>query len=226
VPEDDLPDSVQSQTENEAAYRQLLVQGVLAVLLPTEDLENECLTALVGQIFSELIIGNAIANRIAEPWMIWEILIILSRVIRQRTHGVASDPASVVTPLESSPPTAARKGFSLQWIFWSFMQWCFFASSAVRLLVTLVISSRSVSSRIRHKTSHSEDMTGRNGTVLDAHPTSAKVPVVSFRIWTAVSNLIELDSRMPWLSGAISMVQWTAMTGPGRIADVDGPLDR
>ena len=60
------------QKENEAAYRQLLVHGVLAVLLPTEDLENSCLTALVGQIFSEMIIGNGIGGKASEPWLLWE----------------------------------------------------------------------------------------------------------------------------------------------------------
>ncbi|KAI0016692.1 PXA domain-containing protein [Xylariomycetidae sp. FL0641] len=68
--------SFEAQADNESAYRQLLVQGVLAVLLPTEDLENDCLTSLVGQILSEMIIGNLIVNKLSEPWLIWEMLII------------------------------------------------------------------------------------------------------------------------------------------------------
>jgi hypothetical protein len=63
---------IQQQKENEAAYRQLLVQGVLAILLPTEDLENDCLTAIVGQVFSEMIIGGAIGGKASEPWLLWE----------------------------------------------------------------------------------------------------------------------------------------------------------
>src|SRR5216117_635801 len=44
------PDAATEQQKNEAAYRRLLVQGVLAVLLPTEDLENGCLRTLVREI--------------------------------------------------------------------------------------------------------------------------------------------------------------------------------
>lgn len=35
-----------------------------------------------------------------------------------------------------------------------------------------------------------------------------------------------MNMRMPWLSGTFSMLQWIALTGPGRIADVDSKLDR
>ena len=71
IPRPEDPKSLQSQADSERAYRQLLVQGVLAILLPTEDLENTCLTALVGEILSELVIGNLLANRISQPWLLW-----------------------------------------------------------------------------------------------------------------------------------------------------------
>jgi hypothetical protein len=35
-----------------------------------------------------------------------------------------------------------------------------------------------------------------------------------------------MDKRMPWLYGALSMLQWITITGPGRIACFDGKLDR
>ncbi|TLS26914.1 hypothetical protein PpBr36_05223 [Pyricularia pennisetigena] len=70
TPSQDGTESEERLAENEAAYRHLLVQGVLAVLLPTEDLENPCLTALVGQIISELIIGGVVAKKASEPWML------------------------------------------------------------------------------------------------------------------------------------------------------------
>lgn len=55
VPTDMIPASVVEQRESESAWRQLLVHGVLALLLPTEDLENGCLRALVAEIFAEMI---------------------------------------------------------------------------------------------------------------------------------------------------------------------------
>lgn len=96
MPKPEDPTSASQQRENEAAYRQLLVQGVLAVLLPTEDLDNECLTALVGQILSELIIGNVVIGKLSQPWMIWECLIITARVLGRRSAGKASLEEGVV----------------------------------------------------------------------------------------------------------------------------------
>lgn len=231
VPKTDAPSAIAEQAENEAAYRQLLVQGVLALLLPTEDLENDCLTALVGQLFSELIIGNIVANRLAEPWLIWEGLIILSSLIRRRP-GDPPAPSSkrVNTNIQ---PTSAERPFSIHGLFLTLLQWCFLAASLIRLAVTTIVASRSIPPRTRYG-SHADEMTRQKtkslatgpAGLLETHAEPVKVPVVAFRIWPAMSNLIEMDLRMPWLSGTLSFLQWIAMTGPGRIADVDGVLDR
>lgn len=238
VPKATAPSAIAEQAENEAAYRQLLVQGVLALLLPTEDLENDCLTSLVGQIFSELIIGNVVSNKLAEPWLLWEVLIILSNVIRRR----ASDPSPAESTTGSSrnaQPTSERRTFSVHGLFLSILHWCFFAAHFVRVLVTTVVSSRSIPRRTRYynassTTSHGDEVTRQKmayqvtnpAGLFETHAEPVKVPVVAFRIWPAISNLMEMDLRMPWLCGTLSFLQWIAMTGPGRIADVDGVLDR
>ncbi|MCJ1307144.1 hypothetical protein MMC25_000790 [Agyrium rufum] len=72
VPTDTDPSSIEDQSQNETAYRQLLVQGVLAVLLPTEDLGNACLRTLVADIFGEMILGNGVGGKACEGWLIWE----------------------------------------------------------------------------------------------------------------------------------------------------------
>lgn len=243
IPRQDSPGTIEEQARNEAAYRQLLVQGVLAILLPTEDLENKCLVALVGQLLSDLIIGDIVANRLSEPWLIWEGLIILSRVVRERTNAAAPgrppthpDGAGVVV---TRPSGRVDSFSSLKRLFWSFMQWCFVATSFIRLLVLTIASSRSLPPRRpagSHKTGQFEDVTRRKteeeptnttaANLLETHSGPVKVPVLAFRIFPAVSTLIEMDVRMPWLCGAFSLAHWMAMTGPGRIADVDGTLDR
>lgn len=235
VPNLDIPSSVGEQAENEAAYRQLLVQAVLAVLLPTEDLENDCLTSLVGQIFSELIIGNVVANKLSEPWLIWEGVTILAGAIQKKTaHASGRDgwPNSTGGNVNGSAPR--KRGFSLQRLFWSILQWGFLASTFVRFLVTVVVTSWSQPSRrqplsgqTRKAARHMVDTESQEPSQdLNASAEPRKVPVLTFKIWPAVSNLIELDVRMPWLSGALSMAQWIAVTGPGRVAAVDGLVDR
>ncbi|KAI9864950.1 MAG: hypothetical protein M1830_006072, partial [Pleopsidium flavum] len=63
IPDAEMPSTVNELQQNEAAYCQLLVQGVLAVLLPPEDLENACLRTLVTDILGELILRNGIGGK-------------------------------------------------------------------------------------------------------------------------------------------------------------------
>jgi hypothetical protein len=74
VPQASDGSSTVEQERNEQAWRQLLVQGVLAVLLPTEDVQNGCLRALVGEILAEMIVGKVLSNRLCEGWALWEII--------------------------------------------------------------------------------------------------------------------------------------------------------
>ncbi|KAK4178469.1 PXA domain-containing protein [Triangularia setosa] len=214
------PESVAQQAENEVAYRQLLVHAILAILLPTEDLENGCLTALVGQILSELIIGNSVANKLSEPWMILEMIIIATRTLDKRKAIGDENPSG--RPGKGS--SAGRSGLSMvQGLFWTILHWCFLATSFIRLAFTVLMTTRSLPPRSSHSTVQRKNV-AQHEVGLDSGP--LKVPVLVFRCWSAISNLIEMDVRMPWICGALSMVQWITMTGPGRIAAVDGKLDR
>ncbi|KAK3295974.1 PXA domain-containing protein [Chaetomium fimeti] len=228
VPRPEDPESVGVQAENEAAYRQLLVHAFLAILLPTEDLENDCLTALVGQIFSELIIGNTVANRLSEPWLIWELLIIASRTAGRRKTAEDQD-----RPGQSgNGSSATKKRFSAHTLFWAVLQWCFLGISFIKTAFAILMTSGSLPRRTSHGASPksaTRHETGQGHTHLtssfDADLHAPKMPLLAFRTWSAVSNLAEMDIRMPWLRGVLTMLQWIAVMGPGRIAGVDGVLD-
>jgi hypothetical protein len=207
----------------------LLVYSVLAILLPTEDLENGCLTTLVGQIFSELIIRNAVANRLSEPWLVWELLIIASRTAGRRKTTEVDDR---VEP-SGNAYRDGRRRFSVQALFWTIMQWCFLAVSFIRAAFAILVMSGSLPRRTSHSAGP-KGVAGHGTSQASIRPTRSskgdqapsKTPVLAFRCWSAVSNLAEMDIRMPWLCGALSMLQWIAVTGPGQIAGVDGKLDR
>ncbi|KAK3399092.1 PXA domain-containing protein [Sordaria brevicollis] len=234
VPRSESPASIAEQADNEAAYRQLLVHAVLAVLLPTEDLQNDCLVALVGQIMSELIIGNILANKLSEPWFIWECFSIASNVITRR-RSVENAP---LPRRKSKVPVQARTSSSIQSIqalFWTLIQWIFLAISFVRMAITILITSNSLSPRLSHGATAYEKVAAQRTTQLDlekhagsfdVEPDRSKTPVLAFRCWSAISNLIEMDGRMPWLSGTVSMLQWIMMRSPGRLGGVDGSIDR
>ena len=56
--------------------------------------------------------------------------------------------------------------------------------------------------------------------------TATKQPILKMKMWSCAAVLLDLSVRMPWLSAAISMVQWAAVAGPGEVGNTDGILDK
>ncbi|TWU73634.1 Protein mss51, mitochondrial [Metarhizium rileyi] len=219
------PITTPKQLGNEAAYRQLLVQAVLTVLLPTEDLENPCLTALVGQIFSELVIGNAIANKAVQPWMLFEAICIIERVLAEKRRESDALKASSGAKV----PLKGPRSWSAQGFFVSIVQFVFLSISMIRFAFTLITMSFSLPSRGTEatgmKTAPEASFVGENAP-RDTRLPPAKVPVLLFNAWSCLGNMIELHTRMPWFGGFLSLLQLGVVHGPGRVAGLDGVLDR
>ncbi|KAI1267202.1 PXA domain-containing protein [Xylariaceae sp. FL1019] len=229
VPQPGEPESVKLQSENESTHRHLLVQGILAVLLPTEDLENECLTSLVGQLL------------LSEPWLVWEILIMLTRLAHKTNNreepGRVPDEsvaASTFTP-NIHMTTGSKREWSFDRTFWSFVHWVFLFFGAVRLVISTIARSRSLPLRSSHSVVRSTGSSNQEAilkqTQTTSHespfqPQSHQVPLVDVRLWSCMSTLLEIDLRMPWLHGTLSMLQWITMKGPGKVAGFNGELDR
>ena len=72
----------------------------------------------------------------------------------------------------------------------------------------------------------SQSQTPQAENIASRRPLEAKRPVVSMGLWSCVAQLVELDVRMPWLLGFISMLHRGALAGPGRVGETDGVLDR
>ncbi|KUI65058.1 PXA domain protein 1 [Cytospora mali] len=231
IPKLEKPGTIAEQADNETAYRQLLVQGVLAVLLPTEDLENECLTSLVGQIFSEIIIGGVVAKKISEPWMIWTGLTTLADVVRRGKANTSGSRSTVNSAAGRGP-----KGFSIQGLFWSIVHYLFVSTAILRVLVSTLANCRTLPSRGQTTPASKDDLIRHNDELQAANTSPpysvelpeevTKTPIMAFGIWSTISKLLEMDRRMPWLCGSLSMAQWLAIAGPGRVAGYDGVIDR
>jgi splicing suppressor protein 51 len=223
--------SIREQQENEALYRQLLVQAVLAVLLPTEDLENPCLTSLVGQIFSELIIGNVIANRAAQPWLLWEGICILARVFEEKkTHA---------TQILVGRGSLTREDGKSSWrwavhsFFLSIINLVILFITSIRLAASAIMVPSSLPPRVAVTNDIDADWESLDGgdeyhkpPARQSTTVCTKEPILDFSFWSCAAHLIELPTRMPWLSGFASIVQYAAMNGPGHLGRLNGTLDR
>ncbi|CVL08036.1 uncharacterized protein FPRO_04991 [Fusarium proliferatum ET1] len=224
VPHPDCPDTISDQKENEALYRQLLVQGVLAILLPTEDLENPCLTSLVEQIFSELIIGNIIANKASQPWMLYEGICITARILRQ-----GKDQGAVVAETQSDAggpkvDVRGRRSWSVRSMFLAVIQLGMLVVASLRFITTALVMTSSLPARATPLDEKEALLDHDKSPPRSFDP--VKAPILSCRVWTCLGNLFELSLRMPWLDGFLSLLQYGAVNGPGRIAGHDGPIDR
>jgi hypothetical protein len=258
VPLDDDPSALLEQELNEEAWRQLLVQGVLAVLLPTEDLENGCLRALVAEIFAEMILGNGLSRKACEPWLLWDAITTVTEAIRPRTHmrepeveSARSPPtatsrleqfgllsASKETGVDSHRFNLSRRGSaafsSASGLFWTVVQYLFLASTAARAVIYSLATSSTLPSRSKTWLSPTEaERQGHfsSNPMARSETSSASLsddqrPILSMAVWSMVGHLIELEARMPWLSGILALLQHGALAGPGRVGDTDGALDR
>ncbi|KAI0530140.1 PXA domain-containing protein [Xylaria digitata] len=237
VPQPSDQASIRAQADNESAYRQLLVHGVLAVLLPTEDLENECLTSLIGQILSELVIGNLVAGKLSEPWLIWEILIIIVRLIHRRNDSEDPDILPDETATTARDPSSigdsaikTKQSWSFHQIFWSLVHVVFLVVGMIRLVFSVGALSRSLPPRpdpsvIRVLQVEEPDSTSHDAGD-NTHKQPTRTAVIDFHIWRCMGDILEVEARMPWLQGVLSMLQLIALEGPGRVGAFNGTLDR
>jgi hypothetical protein len=251
-----VPLTILEQRENESAWRQLLVHGVLAILLPTEDLENGCLRALVAEIFAEMILGDSISGKACEGWLLWEAITSIAKVLQ--THGAGendlqsedSNPEQSKTRLERfgllsqerdnhaeapKPLDAGNRRHktttSLSSFLWAVVQYALLACMAVRAMISNLATSSSLPSRFVTSEQSPVEAPHQSGHAhadasLSRRRLRVKRPIVSMKMWSCVGQLVELDIRMPWLSGSLSMLHWGLIAGPGKVGDTDSALDR
>lgn len=247
-----MPSTYVEQRESESAWRQLIIQGVLVVLLPTDDLKNGCLRSLVAEIFAEMILGNGISGKACEGWLLWEAIGRIADVLQTEDAPALDDEAEneELSRLErfglltshaeeqsgSTNLTAADQCrhnsalTSASGLFWMSIQYMFLAYTALRAVILTIATASSLPSRylvsgptsVEGCQSHLTEVESQASTHLPA----IKRPIVSMRLWSCAAQFVDLDVRMPWLTGMISMLHNGALYGPGRVGDTDGVLDR
>lgn len=209
------------------------------MLLPPEDLENDCLTALVGQIFSEMILGGGIGGKACEPWLLWEGITKIVEVVQvQLPNSRAQERVdrSSINKTEPELPAKRMMNFriSVQQTFWLVLQYAFLVGTAIRFLFLTIASASSLPSRLPASERYSmiddsqapttASTAGQRQTQPQTQP--VKQAIITMKIWACASNLLDLDVRMTWLRATLSMLQWAALWGPGKVGNTNGMLDK
>jgi hypothetical protein len=232
----DLP--TEEQHELQTAYRQLLVQGVLAVLLPTEDLQNSPLRILVSDIIADLILGRAIDDKLCKGWFLHEMVSKVVATITSRAHPKvtgAEIQADARSRLEkfgllsgkfedshNYSPKIRQSSFSA-W-FWMVLQWVYLAFIAARAILAGLLHARRLPPRWRATRSPRSPATDQ-----PASPTGNDQPshlVLDFRIFALISTLLKLSTRMPWLGGFLCFMQHVSTSGTARFGRSNSLLDK
>ena len=235
---------MEEQAKNEAAYRQLLVQGVLAVILPTEDLRNPCLRTLVADIIGDMILGNGVAGKACEGWMMWEgITKMIENIGAQIGSKVAEEEIKVDarSRLEKSGLLGEKDegqdvgrsprggGLVVPEILWRILQFFYLTFTTLRFIVLGLVATSSAPSRTRSrpKSTLQDDYEGPPMISSNKAPAEeSRRPILSYSVLGLVSQVLELSSRMPWTSGALLLVQYHLINGVLRVGAKDGLLDK
>ena len=237
VPDALSPASIVDQEEHEAAYRQLLVQGALAILLPTEDLENACLRTLVADVIADSILGNSIGGKVSEGWFVWGSIIRLIEVVQATVepkttgHEIEVDTRNrlekfglLTEQKKDERPSAEIRRSAFSSLFWRVLQYTYLAFVMLRLLVVGFATAYSAPLRSATILLPSTSTESSNDEAIAWHHRPR--PMLSFSIFPLASTMLNLPSRMPWLSGSLALLQHQLIDGPLRIGGTDGILDQ
>ncbi|MCJ1401182.1 hypothetical protein MMC11_004394 [Xylographa trunciseda] len=225
------------QSRNEEAYRQLLVQGALAVLLPTEDLGNACLRTLVADVIGEMILGNGIGGKACEGWVIWDgitklVESVKARVERKTTGEEIESTArsrlekfGLLSETDGSlqEQMKTNRSSAVSEVFWRILQYGYLAFLTVRFTMLGFLAAYSHPPHPLTSSPHGRDA-GATGARTVAALSSSR-PLLGSRIFSLISLLLDLSHRTPWLVGWLCLVQHHLVRRPLRLGADGGLVD-
>ncbi|GBF63913.1 PXA domain protein [Trichophyton mentagrophytes] len=229
------------QREAEKIYRQLLAHGAMAVLLPTEDLQNVCLRTLVGDILADLLLGGAVSGKVSEGWFIWDAISKTLASLNQKSQsdGVEHDHSGNLEKGDPEPDQERSSNFGsystqrsqsvLLSTLFNLMQYCYIAYVASRFVALGLfrVSSSSPSTTATSSPAYaSNSINSKEATPSRSKGNIVRLPVLGYRIFSVISQLLDIPGRMPWLGGILALVHHLLLTGPGKIGTADGVIDR
>jgi hypothetical protein len=241
--------SPEQQHACEVAYRQLLIQGILAVLLPTEDLGNACLRTLVTDVISDLILGQAIGQKISEPWFVHGTIskvvdIVTSRMAQPRDGTGVPDTDGPKDRLEKfgllssklvekENNSSTRRQSSLSAWLWRLLQYAFVAYQIMRFLLLGLAHAHRLPRRAHAgqferfpPSSFARQRRTDPARPPLVHKLSSPRAFINYRLFACMSTILDLTSNMPWFTSSLAYCEHALSTGPGKYGAANSTLDK
>lgn len=242
LPLDFDPSTVRHQAEHERDYRQLLVQGVLAILLPTDDLQNGPLRILVGDIIADLIIGQAVAGKVCEGWFLHDAISKVTAIVSDKVHPKASgseirddaknrlEKFGLLTHDSKFQPGHSSTHDQSQVIvwFWRLLQYVYLVYLSLCYVVKefqFVRNEPARQHRVRTSPSASS-LPEKSHMPSPFHEDPSPRPVLGYGLCGLISTLLQMAERMPWTTGMLTFWQHLMLNGAGRAGKADSVIDR
>jgi hypothetical protein len=198
----------------------------------------------VNDILSDLILGKEVAGRVCQGWFLWDAITKVTEAVRRRktlehtdsTNDVSTNRLERFGLLEdeddSAKSHASAQSRATAWI-WSVLQNIYLGYVALRFIATGLFRvasnqgqghSHGASVSFPAATPDFSKKEGFDSSLSDG--VTSKRPVLDYRMYSMISQLLGISQRMPWLSGLFALVQHLILAGPGRLGHTDGILDR
>lgn len=190
---------------------------------------------MVADVIADLILGNQISGRACEGWFIWETIgKLAARLEKREADETKSDPDSQINRLEKFgllstedeiQPSASFPATA--WI-WNVLQTIYIGYVALRFIAIglfRVASSPGPSHGVGVSVAPTA-LEDQKGGGMGSKDVTSKRPVLDYRVYSMVSQMVGIPRRMPWLSGMLALFQHLILAGPGRVGGTDGVLDR
>ncbi|TKA68590.1 hypothetical protein B0A55_08380 [Friedmanniomyces simplex] len=184
--------SALSQHNNEVDWSQLLVDSVLPLALPPDDLVNPCLNVVVAEIFSEMIVRNAIVGRVCQPWLLWEGCTkalyalkpkppseaVSSPLSKLEQFGLLSSAEAVRHETSRQRPPVIQTVISASW---AILRYIVLTWTLMRIFLLALMQASALPTRSRRVKRAPDSPDKLEGVVAGA--VNAPRPVIGMRIW-------------------------------------------
>lgn len=202
-------------------YRQLLAQGALAVLLPTEELENDGLRTLVADLVADRLLGGVVGGLLSDSGFVWESIAAAAEAVERRWLADEARPRRErPRPDDHNDSDNDSSQSTLVVVLWGVVQGCFWLAVVTRHVAAGLYAAATAATATASQQRLSARPSAR------PEPVRAAVSVLEWRIVPMIGRLFELQRRMPWLDGGIALGRHLLVHGPGGLAAAGGILDR
>jgi len=216
--------SCDQQQLHETTYRKLLAEGILALLVPAEDLRNPCLRVLLNEILADMILDGLVSKKLCDGAFIYDMI----QRVADSARGTSKPWALEMPPqpakvdrlahfglLSQRSPGARHEMTNTLWtiagyliLIITYLQTCF-----TSWIWTTKLPSRSLSKEGANHDPHRpdvlDDLIGRTqhekGNTITRH--DSKLPIISYHTWSMAATIVNLPDRMPWFTGFAKLLR-------------------